>query len=82
MWPLAIRCIAQGASKRWPFEADPIADEADRRDDGNEQDAEQNRVFNQGCSLFVLAQTPHQLQRLCHDALSRNDYAHRSLAAY
>jgi hypothetical protein len=78
---LATTCLGQGASKRYPFGADPIADQADRRDNGNKQDAEQNRVFDQGGSLFVLAQTLHQLQSLCHDALSRNDYAYHSLAA-
>jgi hypothetical protein len=48
--------------------ADPGANEADRRDDGHQQDAEQNRTLDQRGSSFIFPEPFESDQRFAHDS--------------
>jgi hypothetical protein len=64
------RSIAlQSGPKRRPFGAHPAANEHDRRDDGDQHDAEQNRIFDERSAFLVILELLDQLRRLTHVSL-------------
>src|SRR3954451_19793836 len=85
------RSIAlQSGPKRRPFGTHPAANEHDRRDDGDQHDAEQNRIFDERSAFLVILELLDQLRRLTHvslqfvsihDALFARSSARTALAA-
>ena len=59
----------QSGPKRSPFGAYPAADQRDRRDDGDQHDAEQNRIFDERSAFLVTLELFDQLRHLTHVSL-------------
>jgi len=59
----------QSGPKRSPFGAHPAADQRDRRDDGDQHDAEQNRIFDERSAFLVTLELFDQSRHLTHVSL-------------
>src|SRR5437764_14257954 len=65
---VAIR-LRQRSIQARPFAVDPCADRTNERNDRNEQNGKKHRVLTERASIFVFAETSHQIPCTRHKFL-------------